>query len=260
MRLLGLFGAVFSMSLRREFAFRANLTFQIFLAATSVAAGFGALALVYARADTLAGWTRGEAIVLLGTFLLMTGMLATFIEPNMTWFAEQVRDGRFDEILLKPVPSILLASLGSHAPLRLCESATGVAMIGLGLHELGNMPSIATVAGWIGLLAAGAAIVWATRVLLASLALWIPALELDVAYGAVWQFGRYPINIYRKPVQFIFIYIVPIASVSTFPACTLVRGVDIEFLILSLGAGAGTIAVAWSIWNAGLRHYTSASS
>jgi ABC-2 type transport system permease protein len=68
LRLLVLFGANVSMSLRRVVAFRANLLFQLFTAATGLAAGWAALAIVYTRTATLGGWTLGEAIVLLGTY------------------------------------------------------------------------------------------------------------------------------------------------------------------------------------------------
>lgn len=116
MRLLQLFAAVFSVSLRRELAFRANLLFQALTTGVGSAAALAALGLVYTRTDTLGGWSLGEAIVLLGTYQIVSGVLATFVEPNVQWFAEQVTSGKFDELLLKPVPSVFLASLGACAP------------------------------------------------------------------------------------------------------------------------------------------------
>src|SRR5689334_2783810 len=110
MRLLRLFAAIVSLSLRRELAFRANLLFQLLLTATTIASGLAALAIVFTQTRTLGGWTVGEAIVLLGTYQIVSGVLATFIEPNVVWFAEQVKSGKLDELLLKPAPSIFLVS------------------------------------------------------------------------------------------------------------------------------------------------------
>lgn len=260
MRWFRLFAAVVSLSLRRELAFRANLIFQVLLAAAVVVSGLAALALVYTRTETLGGWSRGEAIVLFGTFQLMSGILATFIEPNLIWFGGQVRSGKLDDALLKPVPSILLVSLGSCAPLRLAEMAMGAAVIGVGLYELGHVPTPSAIAGWLLLLGAGIAITWAMRVLVASLALWAPALELDVVYGAVWQVGRYPVSIYPRPVRFALTYAVPVAFIATIPTHALVRGPNIELVLAALAVAAGAISIVWAVWGAGLKRYTSATS
>lgn len=260
MRWLRLLAAVVSLSLRRELAFRANLIFQVLLAAVVVASGLAALALVYTRTETLGGWNRGEAIVLFGTFQLMAGLLATFIEPNLMWFGNQVRSGKLDDALLKPVPSVVLVSLGSCAPLRLAETVIGAAVVGVGLSELGRVPTPWAVASWLLLLGTGIAITWATRVLVASLALWAPALELDVVYGAVWQFGRYPVSIYPRPLRFALTYVVPVAFIATIPARALVRGPNIGLVLAALAVAAGAIVLVWAVWSAGLRQYTSATS
>ncbi len=92
MRLLRLFGAIFSLSLRRELAFRANLVFQLLMTVIGIVAGLATLQIIYTQTSKLSGWSLGEAIVLLGTFQIMSGLLATFIEPNIVWFASQVKD------------------------------------------------------------------------------------------------------------------------------------------------------------------------
>src|SRR5438105_13225984 len=83
MRLLRLFGAIFSLSLRRELAFRANLLFQLLMTIISIVAGLATLQIIYTQTNTLGGWSLGEAIVLLGTFQIMSGFLSAFIEPNI---------------------------------------------------------------------------------------------------------------------------------------------------------------------------------
>ena len=82
MKLLRLFGASFSLSLRQQLAFRVDLLFSLFVTATGIASGIAALGIVYARTETLGGWARGEAIVLLGTFQLLSIALNTFVAPN----------------------------------------------------------------------------------------------------------------------------------------------------------------------------------
>ncbi len=260
MRLLKLFAAVFSISLRRELAFRANLIFGALTAGMGGAASLAALGIVYTRTETLGGWRPGEAIVLLGTYQIVSGALATFVEPNLQWFAEQVTSGKLDDILLKPVPSVFLASLGACAPLGLSQVALGLVVLAIGLRESGAGPAPWGLPGWLLLLAAGSAIAWSSRVLLASLAFWAPHVTPDVLYGALWQFGRYPVSIYRQPIRFLLTYIVPVAFIATLPARALTRGPDARLLLGGLGAALGAVAATRLVWRAGLRRYTSATS
>jgi ABC-2 type transport system permease protein len=230
------------------------------MTATGIAAGLAALGIVYTQTRTLGGWSLGEAIVLLGTYEIVSGLLATFIEPNVAWFGEQVKSGKLDDVLLKPVSSVFLVSLGSCAPLALSQVALGVAVLGLGLHTLGTVPTPWGVAGWLVLLAVGVAITWASRVLLASVALWAPSVALDVVYGALWQFGRYPVSMYRTPVRFVLTYVLPVAFISTVPARALTRGAGPALIAVGLVIGTGAIAIVQIVWKAGLRRYTSATS
>lgn len=261
MRRMGrVIAGIFLVSLWRELAHRANLFFQILTTAAGMAAGLAALGVLYSQTASLAGWSLAESIVLLGTYQLVSGVLATFIEPNLAWFSGQVKSGKLDEVLLKPVPSILLASLGTCAPLALSQVGLGMVVLWVGIAGLETPPALWNVAGWLLMLAVGIAITWASRVALASLAFWAPHLELEVLYNALWQFGRYPVDIYRQPVRTILLYILPVAFVSTVPAHFLTRQASPEWLFIGLAAGVGAVAAVQALWKAGLARYTSATS
>ncbi|GCE07078.1 ABC transporter permease [Dictyobacter aurantiacus] len=260
MRLLRLSGLIFSLSLRRELTFRANFLFQVMMTLIGGASIWIALTLIYTRTGSLAGWNQGEAAILLGTFQLVSGFLATFVEPNLSWFGGQIKDGRFDHILLRPVSSLFSASLGSCAPLAITQLLPGLAIICVGLRQLNAAPSFWNWLGWLLLLAVGCGITWASRVLLASLAFWTPAIELDVLYSAVWQFGRYPSDIYHQPLRAILTYVLPIAFVATFPALALTRGPALPILLPGAALGLLAILLTHLVWQRGLRRYTSATS
>lgn len=72
MRMIILFGAIFSISLRRGLAHRANLFFEALMSVTGIAAGLATLGIVYTRTDTLGGWSLGEAVVVFGLWELGT--------------------------------------------------------------------------------------------------------------------------------------------------------------------------------------------
>ncbi len=259
-RLLRLFAGVFVVSGQRELAHRANLFFQMLTTASRIAAGLATLYVVYAQTERLAGWSLAEATVLLGTYQLVSGVLATFIEPNLIWFSNQVKSGKLDEVLLKPVPSILLASLGTCAPLALSQVALGLVVLGIGIDQLDRIPTLWNATGWLLMLAVGVVITWTSRLLLASLAFWAPHFELDVLYGALWQFGRYPVDIYRQPIRSVLTYVLPVAFIASIPARVLTRGEPPALLFAGFLAGIVAVVAVRSIWEAGLARYTSATS
>jgi len=260
MHCLRLFGASISLSLRRSLAFRVNLVFEFFVSVIGVGAGVLALGLVFEQTSTLGGWTRGESIVLLGTYQVVTGLLWTFIEPNVAWFQNQVTAGKLDDILLQPVPSLFMATLGTCAPRALYQVVTGAVVLMLGVGDLGYAVNAGDALAWLALVAVGVAITWAARVTLASLAFWAPGLSQDVMFGAVWQFGRYPVSIYCQPIRFTLTFVLPLAFVATLPARALTRGIEPAIFLAAVVAGAAAIAVVSRIWQAGLRRYTSATS
>src|SRR5689334_10577101 len=63
-----LFVEIFSISLRRSMAYRANLLFQIGMSVVGVAASLATLGVVFSKTASLAGWSLADSMVLLGTF------------------------------------------------------------------------------------------------------------------------------------------------------------------------------------------------
>lgn len=260
MKLTRLFGAIFVMSLKGDLAFRANLLLQFLLIVTATGSALFAVEIVYTRTETLGGWHAGEAIVLIGTFTMASGLLAAFIEPNVLWFNQRVTSGQLDDVLLKPVSSLFLVSLGRHSPFGLIQVIVGALVVTWGRREVGAGFEVLNGMAWLALLLTSFALTWATRVIVAMLALWVPGLALDVVYEGLWQFARYPVTIYRQPVRFVLSWVLPFAFITTLPARALTRGVSPLVLALSLAFGIAAVVLVQTAWNAGLRRYTSATS
>jgi len=75
MRLLRLMGAIISLSVRRGLAYRTNLVFEVAAIALELAAGVVTLWVVYSQTDDLGGWGASEAVVLLGSYQIVSGLL-----------------------------------------------------------------------------------------------------------------------------------------------------------------------------------------
>lgn len=260
MRSLVLFGTIFSMSLRRSLAHRTNLVFEGLVSVTNVAAGLLVLAVIFGQTETLAGWTQADVVVLLGTYHIASGILWTFIEPNVAWFRNQVIDGKLDDTLLKPVSSLFMTSLGSCAPWGLFQVVVGLVVVGVGSQIGAQSPELDQWASWVLLMMVAVVMIWSSRVFLACLALWVPGFQPEVLYQAAWQFGRYPVGIYPAAIRSVLTWVIPIAFITSLPAQALTRGVSFWWIGGGLAVAAGSIVLVNLVWNAGLRRYTSATS
>lgn len=197
---------------------------------------------------------------MLGTFEVVSGVRAAFVEPNVRWFAEAVKSGKLDDVLLKPVPSIFLATLGNCAPLALLEILAGLAVVVSGLSALHEDISLAGFLAWLAMVGVAVVVTWSSRALLASLAFWAPSLSLDVAFDALWQFGRYPVGMYQQPIRFVLGDVLPVALISTVPAHALTHGASPSILSIAVLVAFASVGVVQVVWSGGLRRYTGATS
>jgi ABC-2 type transport system permease protein len=261
MKLLRLFAAGFTRSAQATLAFRINLLFDIVLSIIGVGASLATVFIVYARTDSLAGWTEPETYVLIGTFQLLSSLKNAFIDPNLSWFPENgIRNGKLDTFLLQPAPTLYLASLARSKPLALIQFVLGLAVITLGIARQGRPPAPGAILAWILTLIAALAVTWAMGVLLACLAFWAPRLQLDVFYGSAWELARYPTDIYRRPLRIVLTYLFPLTLIATIPTSTLLNGPRLLVLGSAVSGAILSCSLAVGCWRLGLRRYTGATS
>jgi ABC-2 type transport system permease protein len=258
MKLLRLSAAGFARSLQATLTFRVNLLFDVGLSIIGMVASLATVFIVYARTDSLAGWTEPETYVLIGTFQVLSSLKSTFIDPNLAWFPDNgIRRGMLDTFLLQPAPTLYLASLGKSTPLSLVHLVLGLGVIALGLTEV---PTPAAVVAWLITLVAALTVTWAMGVLLACLAFWAPRLQLEVFYSSAWQLGGYPTDIYRRPLRLVLTYLLPLTLIATVPTSTLLDGPRLLVLASTMAGAAVSCLLALGCWRLGLRRYTGATS
>jgi ABC-2 type transport system permease protein len=259
-RLIRIFVGSFLVSMQRELSFRTDFVVRILLTILTAAGTIGTLAAVYTRVRTLGGWSYGDAVIVLGMFVMVNGILQCLVEPNLEWFQGKVRDGLLDDILLKPAPSAFLVSLATSRPFALIDVFIGAVIVAFGESRISVALSVGRVAAAGLFLAVGVVVAWAIRFVLATMAFWAGGLELTVLFAAPWQLGRYPTDVYGGRLRFFLTYVVPVAFVSTFPARAFSHSLDLRTLLTGVAMAVMAVGVSLSLWRAGLRRYTSATS
>lgn len=246
-------------SIQREMEFRANFFAKI--GQNVVWIGFFTLVLlvIYGRTDSLAGWTRGEALILAATIFLM-GSLCTGLFFSLTEIPEQVRRGTLDFVLTRPLDAQFWVSTRRLAPEQIGSALVGAGMIVVGLRLDHLAPNLLQWGAWALLLACSVAIFYSLTLALMTTAVWFVRVDnLFVLTEMVQSVARYPTDIYGAGLARFLTFAVPVGLLGTVPAHVLARGVEAGTLLAALAWAAAALVGSRLFWRYALRQYGSAS-
>jgi ABC-2 type transport system permease protein len=260
MKLLHLFVASFSLSLRVSLAHRVNLVFDLGQSLITIATVLATTLVVYQHTNVLAGWSRSDIVVLTGIYALISGIYGSFIDPNLSTFVGTIRDGSLDDALLRPAPSWFTTTCREHAPAALGKSVVGLGVIVVGVRHLPHLPDPLNIVAGAVLVGEAVVITWSLSLIIASLGFWAGRFELAPLTASLWDVGRYPTNAYHQPLRIVVGYLLPVAGMITLPSTALTRNDPLVPVLIGSALTVGFIAVAVFVFRQGLKRYTGASS
>lgn len=261
LRHLRLFGLFTRVSMQDDAAYRVDFLVHVLLSLLQLVAEIVAIWTIFSNTRSVAGWGPMEMLALLGVFRIMTGTIGMLIAPNMRTMIEEIRDGRLDFAILRPVNTQFLLSVRRVVLWRLADVAHGLAMILFATLWLGESITLMRLAMFVIMLAAGVTIIYSFWLVLATTAFWFTRItNIEMVFWNVFEAGRYPVQIYRPWVRWTLTYVIPLAFLTTFPAGTLLGKLEPLNVGIATIAAAASLAAASSFWRYGLRHYSGASA
>jgi ABC-2 type transport system permease protein len=84
------------------------------------------LLVVFGHRPQVAGWSFDEALVVMGWFILMKGVLEGAVNPSLTSVVDHIRKGTLDFVLLKPADAQFLVSTAKFEPWRVVDLLAAV--------------------------------------------------------------------------------------------------------------------------------------
>jgi ABC-2 type transport system permease protein len=261
MNMLRLLWTFLRVGVMGEAAYRVNFIVQLMQSLLSLGTALGALAVVFAYTDTLAGWRPDEVIALVGVYILVGGVIGVVIQPSMERLIESVHMGTLDFTLTKPEDAQVLVSVQAVDIWEGLDILLGAGVLGVALVRLGGRVGVAPATEFGALLVAGGAIVYAFWLMLATLSLWFVRVEnILVIFQSLYEAGRWPVSIYPGWLRFGLTFIVPVTFAVTVPAEALTGRLTLSSALVASGLAAVLLIVARLFWKVGLRNYTGASA
>jgi ABC-2 type transport system permease protein len=249
---------------RSQLEYRTSLALQIVASALLTLLDFVMILVLFENVPELDGWSVQEVALLYGIAGIAFA-LTDLIVGHLDLFPQMIRDGTFDQILVRPLPSLLQVVASDFSLRRLGKilQALVVLIVALAAANIdwtigrAVMVPLAIVSGvliytgvWIGL---------------ATIAFWIvDAIEFVNAFTYGGNFlSAYPITIFGRWLRNLVLFAIPIAFVAYFPALYILDRPDELGLPDALRYASPlvallTVIVARLVWENAVRHYRSA--
>ncbi len=263
--LLRIYWRLINVQIRSQTSYRANFYVEFVAAALSTVMVFLSLAFVFERFGNIAGWSLGDVAFLYGmveaAFGVMDMLFSGFDPQN---FGLQVRLGRLDQILLRPI-SVTLQVIGSEFILRrLGRILQGFVILFWAMQMTGIAWTVGKALYFPVVFVSMIAFFGGLFVIGATLTFWtFESVEVMniFTYGGS-EMMSYPMHIYPAGLRQFFTYVIPAIFLNYYPALYFLDkpdplGMPGWVLFLSPVAGFGVLFVAVVFWRYGLRHYQS---
>jgi len=216
---------------------------------------------VFEQRAQVVGWSLDEALLVLGWFTLLNGVLEGAVNPSLGAVVEHIRRGTLDLILLKPVDAQFLVSTSRFQVWRFINVIAALIIFGVALTRLRMIPSLTSVLTSCALLGLAIGALYSIWILVISTAFFVVRVDnLHHFFTTIFDAARWPVNVYPKPVRFIFTFVLPLALMTTFPAEALLGKITPLSLLRIALLSIAFMVLARKIWLRALRHYASASS
>lgn len=261
MRYLKLLGIFWRFALLKELEYRVNFLINACMSIFWLVWGVVGVTIFFAHTDQIGGWTFYQALLVLGLYSIFTGIMEALFRPNITALIEQIRDGTFDFVLVKPVNSQFYSTFHSLTVWRVADILAGAALMIYALRELHVMPTVSQILAFAALFVIALVMVYSIWLTMMTMAFWFIKVDnLAELFYAFYEAARFPITVYNGWLRAVLTFIVPIAFMTTFPAAALIGLLEPNELLLGAILAALLFGGAHRLWNVAIRSYSSASS
>ncbi len=259
-------------SLIREMMFPANFMIQVMTRLFWFFARVALFVLIYREVDHIQGWSQDQYFAFMSTGMLINAIVEAFFMPNCAAFCDNIRTGKLDFALTRPIDSQFLISMQRVSLAMISQIMLATALLIWSLINIGSPISVTQVVLYLFYIALAVAFFYSMMITTACTSIWFGRNQgLYDFWFYITIFAQYPRSIYDgtdstrfesgEALQFGFTWIVPILLVVTVPAQIIVGTLDDRvFAVVAAIAAAAALLVSRSVFQWSLNHYRGASS
>ena len=254
--------------LHSQMQFRASFWMDLLSTGMGNLVYFLAMALVIQRFGSIAGWSLGEIAFLIGLMEMSFGIMEMIFSGfDYDYFATIVREGKFDQVMLRPV-GLTWQVLGSRFLVRrVGRILEGLLIFIIALSQVNIDWTLGKVLYIPVVLASQVLVMGALFMMGSTITFWtlqsIEAVNI-LTYGGT-ELMSYPMDIYPVWMQRFFTFVVPFIFLNFYPALYFLNKPDpLRFPpfapFLAPFVALTFFGVALWFWRVGINHYQSSGT
>jgi ABC-2 type transport system permease protein len=260
MRYLRLFAVQARISIAQAMAYRANFLIEGALSVAWLGVTLLPVYVLFEHRPSFAGWDAPSALIVIAYFTALRALIDGVVSPSLTDMVQNIRSGAFDYVLLKPIDAQALVSASRYEPWKLFDLISAVALAVYAFSRLGP-PAPGNLALGLAMLVSGVFAMYAIWLACSALSFWVVRMDnLVFLLDAIFDMGRWPVQVFQGLWRLVFTVVIPIAIISTYPAMALLGKLDATHVAETFGGCAALFIASRLVWRAAIRSYTSASS
>ena len=257
--------AVARYTMVREMSFRGNFLVKVSVEVIWLGILVAFFRTVFASTKLVAGWNESQYLFFMGCFFAINGLIECLFLDNCNEFAELVRTGDLDFVLVKPIDEQFLVSCRRIDWGTALNVLMGGFVMAMALAGMSWTFDLARVAAFGVTFVCGVVMCYCFMLMLTSCSVWMVRNQsLMEMWWLFSSLARYPKEIFLgtwlAPAGFILTFFVPIMLVVNVPASTMVRTLEPWMVLYTLIATAAAFAASRWFFRHALRSYRSASS
>ncbi|MGA9521538.1 MAG: ABC-2 family transporter protein [Myxococcaceae bacterium] len=245
------------MSVQYRYDFLIDGAISVFWTLTALAP----LIVVYDQRQEIAGWSFGEALLVIGWFTLLQAVLEGAINPSLVSVVEHIRKGTLDFVLLKPADAQFLVSTAKFLPWRVTNVIAAGAIFVYAFQRIGTAPTALQLGAALLLFITSVAILYSLWILTVSAAFYVVKIDnLTYLFQSIFDAARWPSSIFPTGLRLLFTFVIPLALMTTFPASAMLGRLEVMDIALPIAGAIVFSAFSRMVWLRSIGRYTSASS
>lgn len=238
-----------------------------FVAGILAASGFLFIRCVYViffynSGLSLDGFGADEMMLYTATFVIMTAIYTATLCDGFYKLPQNIQSGNLDLYITKPMSLQFMATMRYfNFALPLPNFIVGIIMLVMAWQRLALEVSVWKIAGYLLCLVSATAVTYSLFLFPQILSFWtIKSDAVTEIADRAWDFNSMPMNIYKKIVQQIGIYFIPLFFISNLPTKFLMGTLTTFEGIWCVVAPFVFFILVRLFWNYAVKNYSSASS
>jgi len=212
------------------------------------------------KTQTLAGFSLYQTLLFFMTFNLID-IVSQFFLRSAYAIGWMINKGEIDYILTQPVNTLFRIVSDIIDLLDLATLVPVVIVLGIIVARLETSITFYNFIFYLLLCFNALLIAFSIHVVIIALSILTQEISSEIwVYRDLMTMGRFPVDIYSSPVQFVLTFIIPIAVMVSIPAKVLLGILSWQWILISFAIGLTFFGIGIKFWHFALRRYSSIST